>query len=417
MDGTSHGNGGVRAAASERERPNADRLPSSFPDFLSTLRRYCSVVAMTGKTPHRASSLDALLREGHEVSSAIVRTLREPLLILDSEIRVRAANPAFYSTFETEAEETLGLSLYDLGNGQWDIPALRELLEDILVENGAVEDFQVEHEFRGLGHRVMLLNARRLEREDPEKVLVLLAIEDATERLKARQDLERSNQELERFAYVASHDLQEPLRMVASYTQLLARRYEGELDERADKYIRYATEGAERMKDLIQDLLEYSRVGSRGRPPESTGPEEVLKEALADLRAAIGKTDATVTHDPLPPVVADPVQLRQLFQNLLENALKFSGDKPPVVHVSGERENGMCVFRVRDEGVGIGKRYEDRIFIIFQRLVGPESEGTGIGLALCKRIVERHGGRIWVESEPGEGSTFCFTLPAAEEAP
>lgn len=203
--------------------------------------------------------------------------------------------------------------------------------------------------------------------------------------------------------------------MVASYTRLLARRYEGQLDERADRYIGYAVDGAERMKALIQDLLEYSRVGTRGNPPEPTDPEEALAHAIEDLRLAIHEADARITYDPLPEVMADPVQLRQVFQNLLENALKFSGDEPPVVHVSGGRQGERCVFSVRDQGVGIEEEYRDQIFVLFRRLQGPEAGGTGIGLALARKIVERHGGELWVDSEPGEGSTFHFTLTTGGE--
>lgn len=358
---------------------------------------------------------DAALVAGLGLSEAVVRTIREPLLILDSDLVVRAANPSFYRTFHAEPADTVGRSLFRLGDGQWDIVELRRLLEEVLSRDTAVEDFEVEHDFSGIGWRSMVLNARRLEREEAGRELVLLALQDMTERKRMEEDLRRSNEELERFAYVASHDLQEPLRMVASYTQLLARRYEGELDERADKYIRYAVDGAERMKDLIQDLLEYSRVGTKGAPPEPTDPNVVLERVLDDLKLAIQREDARITGDPLPPVTADPVQLRQLFQNLIENALKFSGDEPPEIHVSGRRENDHCLFSIRDEGVGIEEAYLDQIFVIFQQLQGPdEAQGTGIGLALTKRIVERHGGRIWVESVPGEGSTFHFTLPAGE---
>lgn len=353
--------------------------------------------------------------EGLGLSEAVVRTIREPLVILDSDLVVRAANPSFYRTFHSDPADTVGRSLFRLGDGQWDVPELRRLLEDVLSRDTAVEDFEVENDFPGIGWRSMVLNARRLEREEAGRALILLALQDMTERKRMESDLRRSNEELERFAYVASHDLQEPLRMVASYTQLLARRYEGELDERADKYIRYAVDGAERMKDLIQDLLEYSRMGTKGAPPEPTDPDVVLDRVLDDLKLAIQRESARITRDPLPRVTADPVQLRQLFQNLIENALNFSGDEPPEIHVSGRRENDHCLFSIRDEGVGIEEPYLDRIFVIFQQLQGPdEAQGTGIGLAVAKRIVECHGGRIWVESEKGEGSTFRFTLPAGE---
>lgn len=348
------------------------------------------------------------------LSDAVVRTIREPLLILDAELRVQAANPAFYRAFRTDPEATVGSLLYELGEGQWAIPVLRELLEHILPQDVAVEDFEVSHEFRELGLRHMLLNARRLEASGEGQPLILLAILDVTERIQTQRDLERSNQELERFAYVASHDLQEPLRMVASYTRLLARRYEGRLDERADKYIRYAAEGAERMKTLIQDLLAYSRVGTQAGDPVPTDPDRVLDEVVRDFALRIRETGARLKREPLPRVRVDPGQLRQLFQNLLENAFKFSDGKPPEVQITGSRDGAWTRITVQDAGVGIDPEYFERVFLVFQRLHGRDIEGTGIGLALCRRIVEHHGGRLWVESEPGRGATFHFTLPASE---
>ena len=234
----------------------------------------------------------------------------------------------------------------------------------------------------------------------------------AEEALKQQaQELARSNAELEQFAYVASHDLQEPLRMVASYTQLLAKRYQGKLGADADDFIFYAVDGANRMQKLINDLLAYSRVGTRGKEFEPVNCCQVLEQALNNLQVTIKGCGAQVTHDPLPTVMADPTQMIQLFQNLIGNAIKFHGEEPPRVHVSVQSKADEWVFSVCDNGIGIDPQYYERIFVIFQRLHGKqEYSGTGIGLAICKKIVERHGGRLWVESPPGSGATFYFSL-------
>jgi len=229
------------------------------------------------------------------------------------------------------------------------------------------------------------------------------------------QQLAYSNSELEQFAYIASHDLQEPLRMVGSYVQLLSRRYKGKLDEDADEFINYAVDGALRMKTLINDLLQYSRVGTHGKPFEPVSLDDLLSRVLFDLQFLIEDQHTTITHDPLPSVQGDPVQLAQLLQNLVGNAIKFHGEEAPRIHIQAEITGAMWRISVRDNGIGIDPQYADRIFIIFQRLhTQAEYSGTGIGLAVCKKIVERHGGHIWVESTLGAGTTMHFTLPMKE---
>jgi light-regulated signal transduction histidine kinase (bacteriophytochrome) len=256
--------------------------------------------------------------------------------------------------------------------------------------------------------------------EDGDLVAIIGITTDITERKMAEEEikryaarLERSNQALEQFAYVVSHDLREPLRMVSGYLQLLQRRYQGALDADADDFIAYAVDGAERMQEMIQALLGLSRVGTRGQDFVPTDVEAVLARTRKMLSRAIEESGAVVTHDPLPTVSADSAQLAQVFQNLISNAIKFRAeDRPLRVHVSAELRGDEWAFSVRDNGIGIDPQHFERIFVIFRRLHTTKGyEGAGIGLALCKRIVERHGGRIWVESEPGQGSTFIFTLP------
>jgi signal transduction histidine kinase len=231
-------------------------------------------------------------------------------------------------------------------------------------------------------------------------------------------ELTRSNQELEQFACVASHDLKEPLRKVRIYLELLAKRYRGRLDPTADQYIAYAVDGVGRMQALVNDLLAYARVGSGGRPLEPTDAAAAFDQAVADLDEAVRESGAAVTRADLPVVRGDATQLVQLFQNLVGNSLKFRGAAPPVVHTEARRQGGDWLFAVRDNGIGIDPQYAERVFVIFERLHPREQyPGTGIGLAICKKIVEGHGGRIWVESQPGEGATFWFTLPACEGQP
>jgi light-regulated signal transduction histidine kinase (bacteriophytochrome) len=251
------------------------------------------------------------------------------------------------------------------------------------------------------------------------ETLVISIIRDISERREweealARRsaELEQSNAELQQFAYVASHDLQEPLRMVVSFLELLKRRYVGKLDHEADEFIQFAVDGGLRMQQLIQDLLRYSRTGSRELAVELVDSGEVLDEAMVGLGPAIADSKARVMHGDLPHVQADRVQLGQLFQNLIANGIKFHGDAAPRVEVGAERAAGGWVFSVRDNGIGIPPDQMDRIFRVFQRLHSQsEYPGSGIGLAICKRIVERHGGRIWVDSMPGKGTTFFFTIP------
>ena len=478
------------------------------------------------------------LKEAEEFAQGIVDTVREPLLVLDKNLRVVSASRAFYETFKVnKAERLVGLS--DLGSGEWDIPELRRDLLDVLPENKTVDDFQVKQDFPGLGSRTMLLNARRLARRGGQEPLILLAMEDITDRVRMEevqsrlaaivassedaiigsdlngviqswnqaaerlfgyraaeavgqpvsilaltrnsdeipnillrllrgervpnfeserrgkdgqviavslseapildgsgavigmskiardisetkrvQDaLRKLNSDLQHFAYAASHDLQEPLRMVTSYTQLLARQYKGKLGTDADTFIAFAVQGAERMRDLLGDLREYWSVNEQNLvTPHPVECEQILAKALELLAVAARESGGLVTHDPLPAVMAEETPLLMLFQNLIGNALKYHRPgEAPRVSVSAERTGAFCVFSVSDSGIGIEPGDLTKIFAPFKRLHGPEYPGSGIGLAICHRVVERYGGRIWAESEYGRGSTFRFTLPAREE--
>jgi PAS domain S-box-containing protein len=334
--------------------------------------------------------------------------------------RILMANPALvrmlgYSSSEELAQRNLEESGYEP-----DYP--RSAFKEAIEAEGQVRGLESAWK-RHDGTTMFLRESARAVRDGAGNTLCYEgSVEDITARRQAEDrlnktmaDLERSNKELEQFAYVASHDLQEPLRMVSSYTQLLARRYQDQLDQDAQEFIGYAVDGAERMQRLIQDLLAFSRVATRGKPFAETDCEQVLEDTLANLRTAMDEAKATVTNDPLPTVIADASQLSQVFQNLVSNALKFHGQAPPAVHIGAQRRGAEWVFSVRDNGIGIDPQYHERIFVIFQTL-HPRDQypGTGIGLALCKRIVERHGGSIWVQSALGEGATFYFTIPDRE---
>jgi signal transduction histidine kinase len=255
-------------------------------------------------------------------------------------------------------------------------------------------------------YRARMLEAERARAAETAALL---------ERAQAMEvELQRSNADLEQFAYVASHDLQEPLRMIASFVQLLQRRYEGKLDADADRWIGHVVNGAQRMKTLIEDLLRYSRVGKKPEPFTDLSLDDVLARVRDDLRSVVAESGATIdVQGPLPHVLGNEGQLTQVFENLVGNAIKFRGDAPPKIDVAATRSGANVEVTVRDNGIGIEPQYFERIFVVFQRLHGQQIPGTGMGLAISKKIVERHGGRIWLESQPGSGSTFRFTLRAS----
>jgi PAS domain S-box-containing protein len=367
----------------------------------------------------------------------LFETAQDGILILDAETgQVVDANPFMKELLGYSQEEFLGRKLWEIGPFKG---------ED--ASKSAFAELQVNDRLHYEGLPLEAKDGRRVEVEFISNAYLVDAtrfiqcnIRDITERMRVNQALEtankemafqveekgkradelvminaelaRSNAELEQFAYVATHDLQEPLRAVASCVQLLQKRYEGQLDEKAQEFITHAVDGTKRMQTLINDLLAYSRISTDAQVFASTNCEMVLQEALANLMVAIDESGAAVTRDALPMVSGDATQLTQLFQNLVGNALKFRGERPPEIHIGVVRNNGDWRFSVADNGIGMEPQYFERVFLVFQRLhTRKEYQGTGIGLAICKKVVERHGGRIWAESEPGQGATFCFTIP------
>jgi PAS domain S-box-containing protein len=344
------------------------------------------------------------------------------LLLTDEAQRVRYSNGAVLRFLGYSQKDVLGMPLAELF-GPAARPGLTRLVEDQVPgdpatagefpgvrKDGTVVPLQVVVQSAVIRGR-KLSGVYLRDFSEREKLVEALAQRGA--------ELARSNRELEQFTYIASHDLQEPLRMVGSYTQLLEQRYASQLDDDAREFLRYAQEGASRMRDLINALLAYSRLDTQVQDFRRISMDQVLTLSVANLRESISSTNAEVTRGPMPEVDGDPVQLGQVLQNLIGNSLKFHGPEPPHVWVEAERRGPEWRFSVRDDGIGILPEYQERIFIMFQRLHSREEyPGTGIGLAVCKKVVERHGGKLWVEStgRPGEGTSFFFTLPVDRES-
>jgi two-component system CheB/CheR fusion protein len=348
-----------------------------------------------------------------DYAESIVETVHEPLVVLDAGLRVKSANKAFYETFQVFEDATIGHVLYELGNRQWNIPELRRLLTKILPARSAFTNYQVEHDFPGRGRRIMLLNARQLAGPKEHDPLILLSIEDITE---SRRELLRLNADLRHIAYATSHDLQEPLRMVVSYTQLLAREYRGKLGAQADQFIEYAVTGAQRMETLLGNLREYWSMNEKWEDlPSPVESGKALDKAIENLAEPIQESGARISRETLPAVMAEELPLTLLFQNLLSNAIKYRrAGAAPEIHIGAHKRENTIEFSVADNGIGIETQYLDTIFAPFKRLHGAENyPGSGLGLAIARKIAERVGGRMWAESD-GKGSVFRFTIPARD---
>jgi PAS domain S-box-containing protein len=380
--------------------------------------RYEGALMMITDITERKRAEEAL-REAELRYRSLFEQSPDGVLVLDPEtMKPREFNEAAARQLGYTPEEFAGLSVFDY--------EAMESAEDTKARLAKLrrqgrDDFETLHRTK-TGEILNVFVTTKMVNIDGRRGLYTI-FRDLTPLKRAEQqlvataaELARSNRDLEQFAYAASHDLQEPLRMVSNYLQLLERRYGARLDGDAVEFLNYAVDGARRMAEMVQDLLNYSRVGSRGTPFAPTDLNAALDQALADLQVAVEETGARVTRDELPTVAADASQMRQLFQNLMGNAIKFRGPEPPQIHVGAERRGGEWRLAVRDNGIGIAPEFRDRIFGVFQRLHSRgEYPGTGIGLAICEKIVTRHGGRIWVEAEPGRGATFYFTLPARGE--
>ncbi|NEQ82782.1 MAG: PAS domain-containing protein, partial [Moorea sp. SIO2I5] len=351
-----------------------------------------------------------------ELLNLFLEDVPAAIAILDQQMRYQFVSRHWYSEYNISDDNIIGKSYYDVFP---ETPERWKKIHQRCLEGDSAE-CEEDLFIRANGEQQWLKWEIAPWVDIAGKISgIIMSTEVITERKEAQealkrlnQDLSRSNRELEQFAYVASHDLQEPLRAISSYTQLLAKKYQSKLDAQADKYIHYIVDGATNMQQLIQDLLSFSRVGTHGKELAVTDCEVVLNRVLDNLNVAIIESDVIVTHDSLPVVMGDDIQLSQLLQNIIGNAIKFRSQELPRVNISAELKAKEWIFSVRDNGIGIEPEYFERIFTIFQRLhTRREYPGTGIGLAVCKKIVERHGGKIWVESELGVGTTFYFSIP------
>ncbi len=390
-------------------------------------------------------------------SESIVRTIREPLIILNKYLQVKSANQSFYNMFQTSEDATEGKSLFELGNNQWEIPGLRKMLEKILPEKTAIADYEVTHDFPGLGERIMLLNASKIFRDNSDEQSILLAIEDITEKRKididlklfteelekqvsertfslheANTDLQHSNENLEQFAYIASHDLQEPLRKIRMFSTLLKDRYNENLPDTAKELITKITNSSERMSTLIKGVLNFSKILHGDAVFERTDLHEILSTILNDFELLTTEKNAVIHRERLPVIDGIPLQINQLFYNLVSNSLKFSRkDTAPVITITWRVTEGKhlsentelnknasyCEISFRDNGIGFDQKYADQIFLIFHRLNAREHfPGTGIGLALCKTIAVNHHGEITVSSNTNTGTLFQILLPLKQES-
>ena len=332
------------------------------------------------------------------------------IYMTDTSGEITYVNSAFEEITGYSADEAIGQTPNILQSGEHDEEYYRKLWETVHAGDVWEEEIVDRRKCGELYYAEQTIAPVTDEDGDVDRFIAVHT--DVTERKERERALEESNERLEQFAYAASHDLQEPLRMVSSYLQLIEDRYGDELDADGREFLEFAVDGAERMREMIDGLLEYSRVETEGEPLESVDLNAVLEDAIDDLQVRIDEQDAEIAVEPLPEVQGDPNQLRQVFQNLLSNAIKYSGDEPPRVEVSAGRDAREHVIAVSDDGIGMDPDDADRVFEVFHRLhTHTEHAGTGIGLALTERIVERHGGDIWVESEPGDGSTFFVSLP------
>jgi signal transduction histidine kinase len=398
-------------------------LESGCDDFISKPFDRHELFARV-KSLLRIKSLHDEADEARDYAEAIVETVREPLLVLSKDLRVITANQAYYRVFKTTPYAVENVYFYDLQNERWNIPTLRNMLEDILEQNTTFNDFEVDYEAPGVGRRALLLNARRIDREGTE--LILLALEDITDRRLAEENIKKlnadlqhnldelasANKELEAFSYSVSHDLRNPLNRILGFSDILLEGYSDKLDDEGKNHLDRIIKNAVRMKRIMDDLLHLSRISRKGVQRQDVDLSKIAASVVAELREAQPDRGATVDIQEGIAAFADVKLIEVALSNLLGNAWKFTSKiKNAGIQFGTFKEEGKIVYYVRDNGAGFDQRFSEKLFLPFHRLHSEdEFEGTGIGLATVQRIIHRHGGKVWAEGEPGKGAAFYFTL-------